>query len=190
MRGNVLLDVERLKESLREKVPEDLLAVIETIAGRCMFDPYLEVPNRFYLEVFGRREVELSRRAGKPMSVLFIDVDNLKKVNDTLGHLAGDIYLKKIVQMVRACMRASDVLVRWGGDEFVALLQTDEKGALLVKERIERAVNDRKVLVGSRELVCSVSVGWAQVKNSLLSAIYLADVRMYEEKRRKKDERG
>ena len=182
-----MVDVKKLKEELRGKVSEECLALIEVLAGKCIYDPYLEVPNRLYFEVLGRREVELSRRLGTPVSILFIDVDNLKGINDSHGHLIGDRYLKVLVGMIKSCLRASDLLIRWGGDEFLSLLYTDEKGALLVKERVEETVNGREVLLGSRIVKCSVSVGWAEVKDSILSAIHLADARMYEEKRRKKD---
>lgn len=187
MKGGSVLDAERLKKELRGKVSEEFIALIEVLLSRCIYDPYLEIPNRFYFEVLGRRELELSRRLGYTISVLFVDVDNLKKINDVLGHIMGDRYLKAVVRMIRSCIRASDLLVRWGGDEFLCLLHTDERGALIVKERIEDTVNGRKVLIGGKRIECSVSVGWAEVKDSILSAIHLADLRMYEEKKRKKD---
>jgi len=168
-----------LDERCREKL-EELLSYL-------MMDPLLGIPNRHYFEFFLKRELEIGRRYGLPLSVLFVDADNLKEINDTYGHLVGDPYLKAVVEAVRSVLRSSDLIVRWGGDEFLILAHTDLKGALKLRERIRNAVNGRCVVIEGAELGMSVSVGVAEVGGSILEAIREADDMMYREKRIKKD---
>lgn len=151
-----------------------------------VFDPELEIPNRQYFNLFLKRELELGRRYNLPISVLFIDVDRLKYINDTYGHLAGDMYLKAVVRAIQKAIRKSDLLIRWGGDEFLVLLHTNYEGALKTQERIRQILNRSSVLIGSKRFKLSASIGLAEVTGSVLDAIHKADVMMYEEKKLKK----
>ena len=160
--------------------------MVKKLVEYCLMDPDLGIPTRFYWKVLGKRELEISRRLGVPLSVLFVDVDGLKEINDTYGHPAGDIYLRKVVEVLRAFVRSSDLIIRWGGDEFVILLHTDERGAELVKERIYRVMEKTCVEIGAKRIKPSVSIGVAEVKDSFLDAVVLADARMYGEKRLRK----
>jgi diguanylate cyclase (GGDEF)-like protein len=98
-----------------------------------------------YREFMDRLERELRRvgRSGHVFSVLLLDVDNLKRINDRLGHLAGNRALKRLANVLKQQCRATDVGARYGGDEFaVVLIESDEKMALQVAERIEAAMKD------------------------------------------------
>jgi len=174
-----------MRESFLD-LPPDCLEAFEELLRKCVIDPLLGIPNRLYFEVFGKREISIGRRLGVPLSLLFIDVDNLKKVNDTYGHLAGDRYLKEVVKRIKPLIRESDLLIRWGGDEFVVILHTDEAGSLIVKDRIESRVNGSCFLLGGERVKISLSIGWAEIKDSILPAVALADSRMYEEKKLRK----
>ena len=101
-------------------------------------------------------------RYGRPASVLMIDSDNLKSVNDGYGHDAGNRLLRQVASAVQAELRATDVPARYGGDEFIVLLpETPPKGALDVAERIRAAIGARPLAIDSQQIVTSVSIGAA-----------------------------
>lgn len=140
---------------------------------------------RFFLEVINR-EVQRHRRYNTPLSVLFVDVDRFKAVNDTLGHEAGDAALKLVAEFLRKNVREADFLFRWGGDEFLMLLtcgqaEAESKGAELRRVFAEW-VGDRDYPQGF-----GLSVGAAELppdRADFLSVIKDADARMYREKTR------
>ena len=167
---------------------EECRKALERLIKHCLIDLDLGIPNKLYWNVLGKRELQVAKRLGSPVSVLFVDVDGLKKINDTFGHLAGDIYLKKIANILKSHVRGSDLVIRWGGDEFLILLHTDEKGAKIVKQRIQESMEKARIEIGSRIVKPSVSIGVAEVNGSFLDAVALADRRMYEEKKGKRSQ--
>ncbi len=101
-------------------------------------------------------------RYDRPASVLMIDADNLKRVNDAYGHDAGNRLLRQVAGAIQAELRASDVPARYGGDEFIVLLpETPAQGALDVAERIRAAVSRCALVLEGEPIDCSVSVGVA-----------------------------
>jgi diguanylate cyclase (GGDEF)-like protein len=101
-------------------------------------------------------------RYGRPASVLMVDSDNLKMVNDTHGHDAGNRLLRQVASAMQAELRATDVPARYGGDEFIVLLpETPAKGALDVAERIRAAIGARPLAINGQSIVTSVSIGVA-----------------------------
>ena len=91
-----------------------------------------------------------------------IDCDNLKTVNDTHGHDAGNRLLRQVANAVQAELRATDVPARYGGDEFIVLLpETPPKGAVEVAERIRNAIGARPLAINGQNVVASVSIGFA-----------------------------
>ena len=101
-------------------------------------------------------------RYGRPASVLMVDSDNLKHINDTHGHEAGSRLLRQIANAVQSELRASDVPARYGGDEFIVLLpETPPKGALDVAERIRNAIASRPLAINGQNVAATVSVGIA-----------------------------
>jgi diguanylate cyclase (GGDEF)-like protein len=99
-------------------------------------------------------------RYERPASVLMIDSDNLKSVNDAHGHDAGNRLLRQLAAAIQAELRATDVPARYGGDEFIVLLpETPPKGALDVAERIRKAIAAVPLSLAGRTIACSVSVG-------------------------------
>jgi diguanylate cyclase (GGDEF)-like protein len=101
-------------------------------------------------------------RYGRAASVLMIDSDNLKAVNDTHGHEAGNRLLRQLANAVQAELRATDVPARYGGDEFIVLLpETPPKGALDVAERIRGAVASRPLAIDGHQVAATVSIGVA-----------------------------
>jgi diguanylate cyclase (GGDEF)-like protein len=101
-------------------------------------------------------------RYARPASVLMIDLDNLKAVNDAYGHDAGNRLLRHTANALRAELRYTDVPARYGGDEFIVLLpETPPRGALDVAERIRKAMADRPLDMDARKIASSVSIGVA-----------------------------
>src|SRR5688500_18632854 len=127
-------------------------------------------------------------RYGRPASVLMVDSDNLKTVNDTHGHDAGNSLLRQLANAMQAELRASDVPARYGGDEFIVLLpETPPKGALDVAERIRTAISGAALALEGKSVDCSVSVGVAcfpEDGRSLDALAARADRALYHAKQR------
>ncbi|MGA8891665.1 MAG: diguanylate cyclase [Anaeromyxobacteraceae bacterium] len=143
-------------------------------------DDVTHLYNNRFLDVALDRELA----GGRPFSLLFMDLDRFKMVNDRHGHLMGSALLGEFGRVLRSCVRDEDVLVRYGGDEFVALLAgVDSGGGLKVAERVRRAVEDHRFL--SREglsVRLTVSIGLASHPEHAPSKallLELADRAMY-----------
>jgi diguanylate cyclase (GGDEF)-like protein len=148
-------------------------------------DPLTGCRNRrFFDEIIGR-ELQRHRRYGIPMSVLFVDVDRFKAINDTLGHDAGDRVLREVAAFLLSNIREADYVFRWGGDEFLILLSCEEDEAA---RRGHTLQNDfaRYALAASLPAGVGLSIGCAEVPEdakSVMQVIRMADERMYENKR-------
>jgi diguanylate cyclase (GGDEF)-like protein len=116
--------------------------------------------NRRYLDLTLRKEIERAQRFGRPLSVLMLDIDRFKRVNDRLGHQRGDEVLVEVTRRMIDQLRASiDVVGRYGGEEFVVLLpETPAAGALVVAEKIRTAIRDEP-MQGAGDVSITVSVG-------------------------------
>jgi len=129
-----------------------------------MTDPLTGAPNRRHL--FSRMELELARaeRYNTPLSILMVDVDHFKKLNDAEGHRTGDEVLRKVCDVLRARVRKVDTLARYGGEEFMALLpQTSKADAIEVGEKLRRAVLDAAALASPSQPTghITISIGVA-----------------------------
>jgi diguanylate cyclase (GGDEF)-like protein len=145
--------------------------------------------NRHYFNDVIRRELARSRRHGAAISVLLIDVDRFKEINDVRGHQVGDEVLQFVANFLTACVRESDLVFRWGGDEFLVLLtQADEASAAQKAEELSRNLPH---IPGAEHLQPTLSVGWAthRPKAEFPRTLAEADARMYERKLSRKKER-
>jgi diguanylate cyclase (GGDEF)-like protein len=107
-------------------------------------------------------EFSHSKRSGLPLSVLMIDIDFFKKVNDTYGHLAGDIVLNHIARRISETVRNEDILARYGGEEFVVILRgSEQEGAVHLAERIRVAVGGKPIEFEGHSIACTISIGVA-----------------------------
>jgi diguanylate cyclase (GGDEF)-like protein len=103
-----------------------------------------------------------SRRYGSSFTVLMIDVDWFKEINDGVGHMMGDRYLKQVGEIILETMRAADIPCRWGGDEFCVLLpETDREGARAIAERLRTRVEETVLRIGDQAIRATVSIGIA-----------------------------
>ncbi len=129
------------------------------------FDSLTGVNNRSTFDCALKREMSLSERNKQSFSLLVIDIDYFKKVNDTFGHSAGDEVLKKVAETIQQCIRNTDLLFRYGGEEFVAILNnSDCDAAFEVAERILESVNEAGIEYMGQSLSVSVSIGLACLK--------------------------
>jgi diguanylate cyclase (GGDEF)-like protein len=130
-------------------------------------DPLTGVANRAALDTALEREVALARRKGSDLSLLVLDIDRFKAVNDGHGHAVGDQVLKEVVGRLSATIRRSDLLARFGGEEFVMLAsRTPPAGAVAVAERMRRAVAERPCHAEGVSVRVTVSVGAASLAGS------------------------
>jgi len=111
-----------------------------------------------------KREIDLAQRQHTPMSLIILDIDHFKAVNDTYGHSSGDAALKSVAQSITDTMRRSDIAFRYGGEEFTLLLSnTDIEAARLVAERIRIAISQLTCSDGKRSFGFTISAGAAQL---------------------------
>ena len=135
-----------------------------------------------------RLQVELRRafRTGRPVSILLFDIDDFKAVNDTAGHLTGDLVLQSVGSTVRQLLRASDLCCRIGGDEFLVLLpETPVQGALIVAEKLRERVSRLRADHAGLPAV-SISVGYVAAEHGeidVLALVHKADRALYTAKR-------
>ncbi len=131
------------------------------------------------------------KRYKKVFSVIMMDLDDFKAINDTYGHLAGDEVLKTVATILKRYTRQSDIPFRYGGDEFIVLLpETQLEDALVVAEKIRKKISSIKFKKNDLEFTCSVSLGVTQVKegDSVESILERVDEALYKTKRTSKGE--
>ena len=153
-------------------------------------DPLTGLNNRRFFMENARTIIDLSKRYREPLSLLMMDIDNFKSINDNYGHDVGDLVLKKLAEVIRKNVRTSDIPARFGGEEFVVLLpRTDEKGALMVAERIRNEFRNSSVKVDGKDVWTSVSIGLSVLseEDNIDSLIKKADEALYQAKRSGKD---
>ena len=146
-------------------------------------DSLTGLANRRATEIALAHEMDRSRRYGSDLSILMVDVDNLKMINDRHGHEAGDAVLKNLADTMAKAVRAVDVAGRWtGGDEFLVVLpDTSAAQARRMAQRLLDRMQERPVQCGPERLISGLSIGVAQYHNgeSMESLIHRADQAMY-----------
>ena len=149
-------------------------------------DPLTGLNNRFGLESVLDREIDLARRHETALSVLMIDADAFKAINDNYGHLVGDTALRTLADVIVRCMRDSDMVFRYGGEEFVVVLSnTAQPGAQNLAERIRGTTEQTAVAVERTKFNVTVSIGVATLAAGETQGVLLtrADQALYTAKR-------
>ena len=142
-------------------------------------DPLTSAANRRALKIRFDQAAYKTDRYGSPFSAIVIDLDKFKEINDTYGHLQGDAVLKQVATTIAATIRPTDLLARWGGDEFIILLDGEEQDADSLAKRILAAVSE-----STGEMAVTFSYGIAEYRkeDDLGSMTMRADKRMYQAK--------
>lgn len=163
----------------------------DEIRHLAFYDPLTELPNRRLLLERLRQTVAAGKRSGRRRALLFIDLDNFKNLNDTLGHSVGDLLLKEVGERLSGCIRAVDTAARVGGDEFVVILEdlggSSEEAASearSVAEKILARITEPHML-GGRECRSTSSIGitvFGDGNESSSAILQQADIAMYQAK--------
>ncbi len=160
--------------AVREKVTE--------LAKLAFLDPASQVANRRYLDQQLSQQLDQYSKFGTPFGILLADVDKFKNINDTYGHVAGDAALVTVAKTLSGCLRASDVLGRWGGDEFLVILPGITENMLVVTaDRCKALVARSTVPLGGSMVQLTISVGAAMAApgDSAESLLNRADHHLY-----------
>ncbi len=145
-------------------------------------DKLTSIYNRYKLDVSLDEQVEIARRYGRDLSIIFFDIDFFKDVNDRYGHRVGDEVLKELTQFVSNLLRKSDIFGRWGGEEFLIILpETSKKEATMLAEKLRNAIehHDFKHI---KRLTCSFGVASFKKGDTSESIISRVDKRLYSAK--------
>jgi two-component system cell cycle response regulator len=174
----------------RVAVGKRILNLEEKLKEQILVDDLTKLQNRRAIYEIGRHEIGRAHRDQAPLSVLFLDIDKFKHINDTYGHLAGDEALKLTAQLLKENIREYDMAGRWAGDEFIVLLpNTSVEEAAALGERVLKAFNRKAMLLkDGSQIILKVSIGlhtWltGEVKlPDLDMLVKLADDAMYKAK--------
>ena len=145
---------------------------------------------RHFWELLGH-EVEQSRRYETPLSLLFLDLDSFKVINDTLGHSQGDAVLKTLADYLQGALRQADVICRYGGEEFVVLLpKTPFEQAVMLAERLRQKISEQVIPLPERDLRFTVSIGVSSLSPGMdgEALVNAADAAMYQAKQAGKNQ--
>lgn len=155
------------------------------IQAQATLDSLTELPNRRGFDLLAAQAIHEAQREPKPLTALLLDLDHFKTLNDTYGHLAGDQVLIGFARDLESCLRHSDIVCRWGGEEFIVLLKdTDGETGLMIAEKIRQHVEQQRYAYDAKELQLTVSIGLTtlQVDETLHTLLSRADHAMYRAK--------
>jgi len=178
------------KFSLMTELEEEALRTLQELSLR---DPLTRAYNRRYLDDRLQSELSYARRHGTELSLLLLDIDHFKQVNDRFGHPTGDAVLKLVATSIQRMLRPEDTLARYGGEEFVVIARgTSERNAQILGERIRKQIREIAVAVGPETCRVTTSVGVASTTSetpydSAAEMVAAADRALYEAKAHGRD---
>jgi len=148
-------------------------------------DALTQTNNRASFNEVLKREINLAVRHAKDLSIIFLDIDHFKAINDDYGHECGDVTLASVAKRIKENLRSSDIVFRVGGEEFVVLLSnTDIDGAKLLAERIRKSIEQHTLAYGMElvKLTASLGVSSLRVGDTVDTFVKRADAAMYKAK--------
>lgn len=179
-----LVEARQQTHSAEQRVHE-LEGELERVSGQVREDQLTGALNRRGMEDAMEREIARAKRSKKPLCVAVLDVDNFKRLNDTYGHSAGDAALVHLAKVIKHTVRPTDVIARFGGEEFVIILtETGQSEAVKVTERLQRELTRRFFLHNNERLLITFSAGVAEFREGDTdeSLFQRADKAMYQAK--------
>ena len=163
-----------------QKYEQDSLSVLEKLS---LNDALTGIANRRRINNLLDNEYERAQRYQTPFSIVLFDIDHFKKINDTYGHLMGDNTLKKLSKLVNETIRKTEIVGRWGGEEFILILpETNINSGFLVAEKIRKIISKTKFKDLGDRLTCSFGVSEYQQGITLDELIEQADQALYKAK--------
>jgi diguanylate cyclase (GGDEF)-like protein len=190
LRAHVACTQATLRQQLAEQERRDLEFQNKQLQKQALHDPLTKVYNRQFFDEMLDTEAKRCTRCASPIGLIFADVDHFKQINDTYGHQFGDVVLQQIVKVFADAIRNSDILARFGGEEFVILVnQPTERGLERLAEKIRGRVEAEPFLFGDMRVPVTVSLGAAisipgrddvDLPHRLIAA---ADASLYDAKR-------
>jgi len=215
IRGFVAAKLATIKESIKKKreqdehrlkrATEELKRLRQQVAGmkreivyvqkrakdleeETLLDPLTGVHNRRAYEKRLLEEMENFRRSGEIFSILMIDIDQFKSINDCYGHWAGDRCLEELTKLINKILRGTDFLARYGGEEFITILSgTDQRGVRIVAERLRKLIERARFIYQNEEIPLTVSIGGTTIDASdqdIETIFKRVDTAMYEAKKK------
>lgn len=141
---------------------------------------------KYFVDVLSK-EFSFSRRNGQPLSLMMMDIDHFKKINDTHGHMAGDLVLKCVGQYLQKHLRLENIAARYGGEEFAVILRNvNAELAMMIGERLRKAIETEKIFYRGKLITVTVSIGIATLDGTnfetIEDLIRRADEYLYEAK--------
>ncbi len=158
---------------------------IKQLENAVAIDPLTNCYNRRALDDFIESDIAYARRSGTDLSVIMLDLDNFKEINDVHGHLAGDAVLKEISTLIPALVRKSDYLARYGGEEFMLVLPgTSLYLSVQLAEKLRKKIDGHEINLGDKRITVTASFGVASLENKpdRNSLVREADERLYKAK--------
>ncbi len=167
---------------------QTLLEVQKRLREQANRDPLTNMYNRRYFSDMAQKIIALAKRDKEPLSLLMIDIDNFKKINDTYGHSAGDEVIKLLANKLIGLSRESDISARFGGEEFAVILpETDIEHALIFAEKIRIDIEQNRFVYEAGEICFTISIGVDEFNPAtdrvIDSSLNRADEALYEAKK-------
>ena len=179
-----LARAEAIIEALREEV---IIQKIEAELNRelSLLDPTTEVYNRRYARIILQREAKRVNRNGTTLALMMVDITGFRRVNDSLGHTGGDVALHQIAHLLQDKIRNSDIIVRFGGDEFLLILpEAQKEGIELLAGRLRQAMIDWAPTAGLGDFGLRFAIGTAyyQADGKVDEVLRVAEDRMLQDR--------
>ena len=186
-------EYEELLYSLRKLIERELEIIDKNVQLKISSetDPLTEINNRLSFMVKSSAELQRAKRYGRSLSLLMIDLDDFKAINDEYGHQMGDVVLKMIAKTVLDLLRKSDIFGRYGGEEFILTLpETEYDSAMVLANRIIKEISNKEIFLAGETVRVTASIGVSvyEENDTFDDVIKRADLKMYEAKKAGKNQ--
>lgn len=182
--GRIVGAVELFADNSSAMAIRERLRELEYFA---LVDPLTRIANRRALEMYLHRQLEEVKRYGSPSGLLFFDIDDFKKINDTYGHQVGDEILSMVSETVERNIRSFDICGRWGGEEFLCILRNVDGCSIVdLGNRLRMLVEQSFLTKNEKRIGATISLGATQLSplDTMATALHRADQLLYESKKR------